>query len=108
MIKKGYGLRFLDNDRLRKIIHSLYRHKGRGKIIYITATAKCHLAGQYGQIFLAFPFAIVDFGLTNFYQTIRKALVTILLGAVGPLYVAGGTYALIGCTNDAGFATCVY
>lgn len=30
------GLRFLDNDRLRKIIHDLYRPKRRGKLLYIT------------------------------------------------------------------------
>lgn len=89
------GLRFLDNDRLRKIIHNLYRYKRRGKIIYITSTALCHLANQYGQTFLAFPFAIGDFGVTNLYQTIRKTAVTILLGGVGPLFVIGGPVALI-------------
>ena len=84
------GLRFLDNNRLRKIIHDLYRYKRRGKIIYITATAVCHLANQYGQTFLALPFAIGDFGVTNLYQTIRKTAVTILLGGVGPLVFIGG------------------
>ena len=88
------GLRFLDNDRLRKIIHNLYRYKRRGKIIYITSTAVCHLANQYGQTFLALPFAIGDFGVTNLYQTIRKTAVSILLGGVGPLFVIGGPVAL--------------
>lgn len=88
------GLRFLDNARLRKIIHDLYRNKRRGKIIYITATAVCHLANRYGQTFLALPFAIGDFGVTNLYQTIRKTVVTILLGGVGPLVVVGGPVAL--------------
>lgn len=41
------GLRYLDDNRLRKIIHDLYRHKRKGKMIYITATAICHLANQY-------------------------------------------------------------
>lgn len=89
------GLRFLDNDRLRKIIHNLYSYKRRGKIIYITSTAVCHLANQYGQTFLALPFAIGDFGITNLYQAIRKTAVTILLGGVGPLLVIGGPVALI-------------
>jgi len=89
------GLRFLDNDRLRKIIHDLYRHKRKGKIIYITATAVCQLANRYGQTFLALPIAIGDFGLTNLYQTARKIGVTALLGGVGPLYVIGGPVALI-------------
>lgn len=89
------GLRYLDNDRLGKIVHDLYKQKRKGKIIYITATALSHVAHQYGQEFLALPFAIGDFGLTNVYQTIRKVVVTILLGGVGPLYVVGGAPALI-------------
>ena len=89
------GLRYLDNDRIRKIIHDLYANKRRGKIIYITATAVCHLAKTYGKDFLALPFTIGDFGLTNVYQTTRKIFVTVLLGAVGPLYVAGGPIAIV-------------
>ena len=84
------GIRYLDDTRLRNIITNLYRHKGKGKIIYVTATALCHIANQYGQTFLALPFAIGDFGLTSEYQTLRKGFVTILLGAVGPLYIIGG------------------
>lgn len=89
------GLRFLDNNRLRKIIHSLYRHKRKGKVIYITATALCQLSNRYGQTFLALPVVIGDFGLTNLYQTARKVAVTVLLGGIGPLYVIGGPIALI-------------
>ena len=44
---------------------------------------------------LAMPFNIGNFGLTNLYQTARKITVTILLGAVGPLYVLGGPVTLI-------------
>ena len=88
------GLRFLDHNRLRKIIHDLYRYKRRGKIIYITTTAVCHLANTYGQTFLALPFAIGDFGVTNLYQTIRKTVVTVLLSGVGPLVIVGGPVAL--------------
>ena len=88
-IEEG-DLRFLDNNRLRKIIHDLYRHKRKGKIIYITATAVCHLANQYGQMFLALPVAIGDFGLTNLYQTARKVAVTVLLGGVPSLCYIGG------------------
>ena len=83
------GIRYLNDIRLRKIIIDLYRHKRKGKIIYITATAFCNIANKYGQTFLALPFAIGDFGLTSLYQTIRKVVVTILLGAIGPLYVIG-------------------
>ena len=65
------GLRFLDDKRLINIIHDLYRHKRKGKMIYITTTTLCHLANQYGQTFLALPSAIGDFELTNLYQTER-------------------------------------
>lgn len=90
------GLRFVDNDRLRKIVHNLYRHKRRGKIIYITATALCHLANRYGLTFLSFPIAIGDFGLTSVYHTVRKTAVTMLLGGVGPLFILGTPAALMG------------
>lgn len=83
------GIRYLDDNRLRNIIHDLYKHKRKGKIIYITATALCHLADRYGQKFFALPIAVGDFGFTNLYQTLRKLLVTTLLGGVGPLYYIG-------------------
>ena len=63
------GVRYLDDTRLRNIITDLYRHKGKDKIIYVIATAVCHLVNKYGQTFLALPFAIGDFGLTSMYQT---------------------------------------
>lgn len=89
------GLRFLDNDRLRKIVHDLYRYKRRDKILYIIATAICHLANEYGQSFLTSPFGRGDFGVTNLYQSARKIAVTILLGEVEPLFVIGGPGSLI-------------
>ena len=82
------GVNYLDDHRIRNIIADLYRHKSKGKIIYITATAVCHIVNRYGQTFLALPFAVGDFGLTSLYQTLRKLIVTILLGAVGPLYIS--------------------
>lgn len=89
------GLHFLDNKRVRKIILDLYRHKRKGKIIYITATAVCHIANQYGVMFSALPFAMGDFGLTSIYQTIRKVSIGVLLGSVGPLWFIGGRSALV-------------
>lgn len=87
------GVRYLDNQWLRNIIHDLYPHKRRNKIIYITATAVCHLANQHGQTFLALPFALGSLGLTSIYQTLRKVLVMTLLGGVGPLVYIGGPVA---------------
>ena len=90
------GVRYLDDQRLKNIIHDLYAHKRKGKIIYITATALCHLTNRYGQTFLALPFAMGDFGLTNAYQTVRKVVVTIFLGGVGPLWFIGSPLSLAG------------
>jgi hypothetical protein len=89
------GVRYLDDTRLRNIITDVYRHKVKGQIIYVTATALCHIANRYGQRFLALPFAVGDFGLTSWYQALRKVFVTILLGGVGPLYIIGGPVSLI-------------
>lgn len=44
---------------------------------------------------IAMPFAVGDFGLTNMYQTLRKAFVTILLSSVGTLVSVGGLVPLI-------------
>lgn len=89
------GVRYLDDNRLRKIIINLYRNKRKGKIILITATAACHLLNQYGQTFLAFPVAIGDFGLTSLYQSFRKGFVILLLSGVAPLVMIGGRMALM-------------
>lgn len=88
------GIRYLDDPRLRKIITQLYRHKRKAKIIYVTATAVCHLANRYGQMFFALPVAIGDFGFTSLYQSFRKVLATIILGGIGPLYFKGTPVAL--------------
>ena len=45
-IEEGVG--YLDDQRLNNIINDLYRHKRKGKIIYIIVTAVCHLANRYG------------------------------------------------------------
>ena len=82
------GTNYLDDKRLRNIINNLYRHKGKGKIIYITATALCYVANQYGRTFLALPITIGDFGLTSLIQTLRKGLVVFLLGSIVPLYIS--------------------
>lgn len=83
------GGNFLDNDRLRNIVVDLYSHKRRGKIIYITATALCHLVQHYGQSFFSFQVAIGDFGITSLYQAVRKFTTIVLLSAAPPLAYAG-------------------
>lgn len=88
------GIRYLDDNRLGKIIHDLFKAKAKGKMIVITSTALCHVATNYGRQFLAFPVAIGDFGFTNAMQSFRKLSVTILFGAIGPLVTVGGTFYL--------------
>ena len=89
------GVHSLDDNRLRSIITDLDRHKLKGKIIYITATAVCHLVHQYGKTFLTLPFAVGDFGLMNVYQILRKNFITILLGGADPLVLIRNPVALI-------------
>ena len=89
------GVSYLNDNRLKNIIHDLYRKKRKGKMIYITATALCHLANRYGQMFLALPFTVGDFGLTSVYQTLRKAFVTTLLGSVPLLMFIGNPVTLM-------------
>ena len=87
------GIRYLDDRRLKNIVIDLYWHKRKGQIIYITATALCHLAGRYGRKFLALPVAVGDFGITNLYQTARKTLVVLLWGGVAPIISFNGPFA---------------
>ena len=88
------GLRYLDDNRLRNIIYDLYWHKRKDKVIYITATAVCHLAHRYEKTFLVLPFAIGDFGFTDLYQIVRKVVITVLLWGVGPLWFVVGPVTL--------------
>ena len=41
------GCRFVDNDRIRKLVIALYSRKKRKNIISVAATALCHLAKSY-------------------------------------------------------------
>nr|YP_010133682.1 hypothetical protein KYU99_pgp071 [Nitzschia supralitorea]QWM93172.1 hypothetical protein [Nitzschia supralitorea] len=45
---------------------------------------------------MGFPIVIGDFGLTSLYQTVRKLVVTLLLGGVGQLYIIRWVQALGG------------
>jgi hypothetical protein len=79
------GLRYVNNERLRKIIGTLFRLK-KNNVIFITAAAVCHLAKIYGITFPALPIPVVDFGLTSYYQLGRKIVVAILIGVAAPLF----------------------
>jgi len=66
------GFSYVDNVRLKKIIISLYRHKARNGVIFITGTAVCQIAKLYGVNFPALSIPIQDFGITNMIQAIKK------------------------------------
>jgi len=82
------GLRYVDNNRRRQIIHNLFIHKRKGKIIYITATALRNLTRHSGKDFIELPFAIRDvIGVTEMIQFAIKSAVSLLIFAIVPFYV---------------------
>ena len=88
------GIRYLDDLRLKNIVTDLYRKKRKGKVIYIPATALCHIADRYGRKFLALPVAVGDFGITSLYETARKTLVVLLWGGVAPVMAFNNPFSL--------------
>ena len=84
----GRGLRYINNNRIRKLIYSLYKSKQRNGVIYITEAALCYSIKRYGLALPALPIPIEDFiGVTSWYQVIRKTGVTALLGTSIPLII---------------------
>jgi hypothetical protein len=57
----GKGLRYVNNERLRKIANSLFRSKAKNGVIFITKTALCHLVEIYGLDLPALPIPVPDF-----------------------------------------------
>lgn len=83
----GNGLRYVNNERLRKLVFSLFRSKAKNGIIYITKEALCHLALMYGKDFLALPIPVTDFiRISGYKQLIEKIMATVVVGR--GLYVA--------------------
>lgn len=90
------GLSYLDDQRLRRIVHTLFKNKMKRKVIHITATALCLLVRKYNSDFLALPFVAGDFGLTNMSQVIRKVITTVFFGIVIPFIYSGGVIGYLG------------
>ena len=114
----GKGLRYVNNERLRKIVYSLFKSKAKNGVIYITNTALCHLVKIYGLDLPALPFPIPDFlGVSSWYQLVRKIISVGFLGiplpmlilAQGPksiiISLAAGSLGIFGMAfiNDPGF-----
>jgi len=93
VIEEGVG--YLDNDRLRKIIHYLYEYKKVNNVIFITATALCKLVLEYGVMFPALPIVIRDFGFTNLWDTLRKFMVSLFVFSIVPVWAMAGPYAAV-------------
>jgi hypothetical protein len=69
----GKGMRYINNDRLRQIVNSLFKAKAKNGVIFIRKTALCHLAQTYGLDLPSLPIPIHDFvKLSSWYQLIRK------------------------------------
>lgn len=67
------GVRYLDNPRLRKIVNYLFHHKVKNNVIFITRTALCHIAAEYGLYQLEFPIPIHSpVEVTNWIISIQK------------------------------------
>jgi len=108
----GEGFNYINNDRIRKLVYSLYKSKEINGVIYITKTALCYLIKRYGLALPAFSVPIEDFiGLTSWYQLIRKTAVTTLLGIAVPLFILAETpiFAILGLlTGIAGISLSFY
>jgi hypothetical protein len=114
----GRGIRYVNNERPRKITYSLLKSKVKNGVIYITKTALCHLVEIYGLDLLALPIPVLDFiRVSVWYQLVKKIIsvgclriaMPILILAQGPasiiLSLAAGGFGIVimAYTKDPGF-----
>jgi hypothetical protein len=84
----GKGVRFIDSERLRKIVHALHKSKAKNGVIFITKSALCYLVEMYGLNLPAFPVPIPDFiGFLGWYQLARKIISVGCLGIPLPMVI---------------------
>jgi len=100
----GKGFRYIDHQRLRKLVYFLYKFKERNGVIFITQTALCHLVKKYGLLLPAFLPMKSPAIMTDWYQFIRKAVVTILIGGAIPMALWAETVAYIALSFTLGGA----
>src|SRR6056300_351024 len=71
------GIQYLNNARLRKIINYLFHDKVKNDVIFITRTALCHIASEYGLYQLDLPIPIhTPVAFTNKILLLQKAIIS--------------------------------
>ena len=104
------GIQFVDNARLRKIVNYLFHDKVKNGVIFITRTALCHIASEYGLYQLDLPIPIhspvaVTSGILLLQKTIvsgfivSPAAIITLLGTTNVGLIASAISFLVGLTT---------
>jgi hypothetical protein len=84
----GKGIRYVNSERLSKIVYSLFKNKAINGVNYITKTALCHLVEIYGLDLPALPFPVQDFiGISGWYKLVRKVISMVCLGIPLPMII---------------------
>jgi hypothetical protein len=83
----GKGFRYIDHERIHKLVHSLFKSKEKDGVIFITQTALCYLVKRYGLLLPAFLPIEDPVIITDWYQFIRKAAVTLIIGGAIPMFI---------------------
>lgn len=84
----GKSVQFLDNEWLRKIIVARYSDKVKNGILFITRTALCHFALEFGLGILDFNFKFIE--VSSWLTVGKKALAALLATLPLPLLGLGG------------------
>jgi hypothetical protein len=83
----GKGLRYLNNENLRKYIYNMYRSKSIKGIVFITSSALCHILKANG---ISLPLVRYIPGphlvrISSCFQLVRKSLAIFFLGLPIPM-----------------------
>lgn len=88
------GIQYLDNARLRKIVNYLFHDKVKNGVIFITRTALCHIASEYGLYQLDLPIPIHSpVAVTSRILLLQKTIVS------GFIVSPAAIITLLGTTN---------
>jgi len=104
------GIQYVNNARLRKIVNYLFHDKVKNGVIFITRTALCHIASEYGLYQLDWPIPIHSpVAVTSRILLLQKAIVsgfivspaaiTMLLGTTNVGLITSAISFLVGLTT---------